>query len=48
MGEYALWGGEGTDTQTKSHTSMQTHRHINNMTQPGLGSGPSEKGMYKC
>ena len=32
------WGG-----QAHRHTDRQTHRHINTMTQPGLGAGPSEK-----
>ena len=25
------------------HADKQTHRHINTMTRPGLGAGPSEK-----
>ena len=29
--------------QTDKQTDRQTHRHINTMTQPGLGAGPSEK-----
>ena len=27
-------------------TDTQTHRHINTMTRPGLGAGPSEKGLF--
>ena len=42
MCEYELWVktnyGGGTDTRTHK----QTERHINTMTQPGLGAGRSE------
>ena len=34
-----LWVG-GT------HTNKDTHRHINTMTTPGLGAGPSENAVY--
>ena len=36
MGELWGWG------QTHMHAHRQTHRHINTMTRPGLGAGPSE------
>ena len=35
---FELWVGGGTSTQANT----QTHRHINTMTRPGLGAGPSE------
>ena len=36
--------GEGGQTHrhTNRHADTQTHTHINTMTQPGLGAGPSE------
>ena len=40
MGDF-LYMGEGG--QADKHTKRQTHRHINNMTLPGLRAGPSEK-----
>ena len=42
MGEYELWVGGQTNTQT----DRQTDRHINTMTRPGLGAGPSENPAY--
>ena len=33
------WG----DRHTHTHTDRQTDTHINTMTRPGLGAGPSEK-----
>ena len=31
--------------QTDTHTDKQTYTHINTMTRPGLGAGPSKKGL---
>ena len=44
MGKYELWVNIITDRQTNTDTNThtQTHRHINIITQPGLGAGPSE------
>ena len=39
MGQYDLWLRGG---QTHGHADIQTHRHINTMTLPGLGAGLSE------
>ena len=39
-----FWGG-GADRQTDRQTDKQTHTHINTMTRPGLGAGPSEEGI---
>ena len=36
---YMLWGGEGG---TYTHTHRHTNIHINTMTRPSLGAGPSE------
>ena len=38
-----MGGGRGTDTKIHRHTST----HINTMTLPGLGDGPSEKKNFK-
>ena len=41
MGEYELWLGGQTHKQTNKK-NLHTDRHINAMTRPGLGAGPSE------
>ena len=35
------WGGQ-TNTHTDRQTNKHTYTHINTMTRPGLGAGPSE------
>ena len=42
MGEFELWVGTHKQTSRKTHR----HRHINTMTQPGLGAGPSEEECF--
>ena len=48
MFKYELWVnmnyGWG-DKQTNKHTDTHTEGHINTMTGPGQGAGPSEKGF---
>ena len=45
MGEYELWVGGQTNTQTDRQ--KKTHKHIDTMTRPGLGAGPSENPAYR-
>ena len=48
MSQYELWVNVNCwwgDRQTHRQTHTQTDRHINSMTRPGLGVGPSENNL---
>ena len=41
-------GEGGTEKHTDKQTHSHTDTHINTMTRPGLGAGPSEKQLPKA
>ena len=42
MFKYEIWVNMNYEGRTDTHADKHTDKHINTITRPGLGAGPSE------